>query len=346
MTPHFRKVRPWRNLLTGLSTSTALLLALSAPANDIRANDTGANDISAPPAPLYNPSAPIQSVPAHVADHAQKFDGLCAPVTGPGPSHYANRRVHALNTLMEKTPLGRHAWEQAAGYEKGPAWICFTPSSDMYAFYYTGAGVLVLNSDLPEAEHIAAIPHELRHLEQERRGFTADALGMTDTEDRLHLQLAKEADAEAFATLTLWEQKQAGYPAGWDAHNNTAMCPETMNNCYAMISKTFEAVATADPNAITDGTAARAAFREWYADLELMDRYERHHYGYMGRGRHFSPRGSLSSHSVPTDDFAKAVTGLGFIAPYGFDYLGGDVAKILKQPAHSTKIYYRDDPSP
>ncbi|WP_435640992.1 DUF6782 family putative metallopeptidase [Micavibrio aeruginosavorus] len=335
MTTQSRKRHTWRSMVAGLTASTALLLTTSALADDTSAAT-----------PLYNPAAPAQTFPAHVADHAKKFDGLCAPVTGPGPSQYANRRVQALNTLMEKTPLGRHAWEQAAGYEKGPAWICFTPSSDMYAFYYTGTGVLVLNSDLPEAEHIAAVPHELRHLEQERRGFTADALGIIDEDDRLHLQLAKEADAETFATLTLWEQKQAGNSIGWDAHNNTSLCPDTMNNCYAMISKAFEAAVTADPDAIKNGTAARAAFREWYADLELLDRYERHHYGYMGRAQHVSPRGSVPSHTVPSDDFAKAVTGLGSLAPYGFDYLGADVAKILKQDSYSTGEYYRNDPAP
>lgn len=111
----------------------------------------------------------------------------------------------------------------------------------------------------PDLKLLIAV-HELRHVDQYRRGF---ALPLdVDRREATRLVFAIEADAQAIAALYAWSARAAGRPGAWEAFLGLER--------YRDIPEAFAAAiaAGADPAAAT-----RAAFRTWYASDWRRQRY-------------------------------------------------------------------------
>ncbi len=119
---------------------------------------------------------------------------------------------------------------------------------------------VALLDGLTEAQQLAVLIHELRHLDQVGRGACpSDSLAM---EEVARATFAMEADAGAVTAHVAFEAKEAGDSALWDA---LAQFPN-----YADIPAAYATERAAS------GSAARAmgaAFSQWYESDWRRDRY-------------------------------------------------------------------------
>ncbi len=236
----------------------------------------------------------------------------------------------------------------AFNYDGNPAWICFANIKGLQANYYINKGVLTVSLAKTNSEIITDAAHELRHLYQEKAGL--HKIEARTDQDRVHKELSAEADAEATTTLVLWELKQAGYAAPWNAHNNPSRyAPQSI--CYARVSDAFR---KAVEEGGTPATATQAAFRSWYNDQRLLSFYtasalKRIRVDPLGVSASFSgnastPYGSCAAplrenftggYQIPSDYISQKINGvIGQLPSYDINYLqqGGGLKAILQGP--------------
>ncbi len=273
----------FRKLMAGLLASSCLISPFAGAHADIPPGATPAilsailptlllaakpATLSAPnPAPKPAPK-PI-AVPRDVLRINPKAAQQCGPITGGAPSPVIENRIKDFTTQLKKSQTGRDLLAAAADYENGkPAWMCFAELRDVHALYYTGRGVLAVGIDKTNDEVTGDAVHELRHLFQEKTGLFD--IPASEKNDRIHLEYAGEADAEAVSALVMWELKEAGTPGPWNHHNNHHNYgPRSI--CYAHISTSFR---KAVEGGLAPALATQHAFRAWYRDQSLLSYYE------------------------------------------------------------------------
>lgn len=127
-------------------------------------------------------------------------------------------------------------------------------------YYEPASGIVALSPKLTPSEMLPIAVHELRHVDQVRRGFEP-SLDVSRAEN-VRLTFALEADAQAMSTYVAWRQREAGDPEAWDA-------AVTLEH-YEDIPPAFAAEidATGDP-----ARATLAAFSAWYASEWRREKY-------------------------------------------------------------------------
>jgi hypothetical protein len=118
---------------------------------------------------------------------------------------------------------------------------------------------VVLRADLPPGLMRAVAIHELRHVEQVRRGTCpSEGLSMQATG---RVVMAMEADASAVSLAVAWSLREAGDGAVWAA---LADWPT-----HTKLARAFEAEMRGNGDV---ARATAAAFAAWYEDAALVER--------------------------------------------------------------------------
>lgn len=119
---------------------------------------------------------------------------------------------------------------------------------------------IAVAQDQPQTKRVAILIHELRHLDQYRRGICpAQSL---DMRANARAMFALEADAMAITHLVAWAGQEAGMPALFAALGDA---PETADIAAAFLA---EMMRSDDPS-----LATAAAFDAWYASDIRRERY-------------------------------------------------------------------------
>lgn len=131
-------------------------------------------------------------------------------------------------------------------------------------YYYENPRIL-LKRDLTDDNLLQAIVHETGHLNQHLSKVGNPDRILSEKEYILFYRAA-EADAQALCTEVTWALKQQGDAGPWDAACNAG---------YKDICDAYEAMVTADPSSIENGTAKRIAFDTWFAKPERLAGYNK-----------------------------------------------------------------------
>lgn len=127
-------------------------------------------------------------------------------------------------------------------------------------YFDVGTNMIALHDGLAEAQKLAVLIHELRHLDQVGRGVCpSDSLAM---EEVARATFAMEADAVAVTAHVAYEAMEAGDSALWEA------LAQFEN--YADIPASYAAERAASGSA---SRAMGAAFGQWYASDWRRDSY-------------------------------------------------------------------------
>ncbi len=307
----------------------------------------------------------VRQVPAPIPTHLQRLFPeavrQCGPVTGGAANPVIEQRIKDITQVINQSQTGRDLLAAAAHYKDGkPAWMCFSEVRGIHALYYTGQGILSMGMNKSNDEIIGDTVHELRHLFQEKAGLFA--IHPANANDRVHVEYAGEADAEATASLVMWELKEAGISGPWQRHNDhSSYGPRSI--CYAHISTSFK-------QAVEEGAAptvaAQQAFRAWYRDRDLLSHYKdavtegaaRVHDSLYSAPRnnndplHLTPptpkpkpapsrcdapdlERSNRHYELPSDDVARAIDeSIGQLPSYRINFVqqGGGLKAILQAP--------------
>lgn len=122
---------------------------------------------------------------------------------------------------------------------------------------------IILKRGLTDDNLLQAIVHETGHLNQHLSKVGNPDRILSEKEYILFYRAA-EADAQALCTEVTWALKQQGDAGPWDAACNAG---------YKDICDAYEAMVTADPSSIDNGTAKRLAFDTWFSKPERLAGY-------------------------------------------------------------------------
>lgn len=299
---------------------------------------------STAPAVIAAAAVPV-SIPPHVQRLFPDAARQCGPVTGGAANPVIAQRIKDFTQTITRSQTGRDLMMAATNYKNGqPAWMCFTTMSGNHALYYTGQGVLRVGLNKSNDEIVGDAAHELRHLFQEKSGLFS--ISPANANDRVHVEYAGEADAEATASLVLWELKQAGTPAPWQRHNDhNTYGPRSI--CYAHITTSFK---QAVENGASPTVAAQQAFRAWYRDRDLLSHYKGTALFAMARAHDSATRAApplpsrcdapdqgrdIRRYELPSDSVARAIdNSIGQLPSYRINFVqqGGGLKAILQAP--------------
>ncbi|MDE1152633.1 MAG: hypothetical protein PW788_08865 [Micavibrio sp.] len=125
--------------------------------------------------------------------------------------------------------------------------------------WVTQGGPIELTAFNTHGSLTATLVHELQHRKQ-MLGGVIDPLNskIPSPIESLWYDRAIEADAEATAIDLSYKMSKAGKPAAWDHLQRSNFSPHAV--------KGYKAAIEANPNALQDGTAKRAAFDGWFQD--------------------------------------------------------------------------------
>ena len=203
-------------------------------------------------------AAAVLSAPANVAADADSEGLACLAPPFADPASEREREVQALvgwlrAALAPFGGLGRIL-------EDSPPEVCLAA----YLFGAQGyvdaeARRVVIRADLPPGLMRAVAIHELRHVEQVKRGTCpSEGLSMQATG---RVVMAMEADASAVSLAVAWSLREAGDGAVWEA---LAAWPT-----HAKLAQAFEAEMRGTGDV---ARATAAAFAAWYEDATLVER--------------------------------------------------------------------------
>lgn len=298
-------------------------------------------------APLSPPELKPAAIPARVSAIYKNAAQMCGPITGGAANPVIEQRIRDFNTIINKSATGRDLMQAAATYDSQPAWICFKSIKGLHAVYYTGNGVLSVGLNKSNDEIVADAAHELRHLFQDKAGI--HKIKPREKNDHIHLEYAGEADAEATASLLMWELKEAGHAGPWNAHNNPLNYgPKSI--CYAHISTAFKDAMTRGESK-TDATLS--AFRAWYRDRDLLSFYKdsalegidvakapistlhMHERTLQSSCYEERPANAARGYEIPSPYISEGISGVtGNLPSYNINYIqhGGGLRNILQGP--------------
>lgn len=166
--------------------------------------------------------------------------------------------TRTLDAVRRDAWLGGPLVERAAQLGAGVCLDAYERACD--GVFVCEQNVILLDADLGDGLRTAILVHELRHVEQAAAGYRMDV--SYDVEAARTLLCACEADAQAIATWFAWRARQVGDPRPWRALG--------AHPRYADIAGAFEAAIVLGAD---EPTAARAAFRRWYASDWRVETY-------------------------------------------------------------------------
>jgi hypothetical protein len=208
---------------------------------------------------LALPAAPLPASAATAQPHAPpSIDArFCLPA-GDAPAAELAELAAAVDILRQTPLLNGYFGRLLSECEPN---ICIDPSTiDCRGYFEPQEHVIAVGGALSRLEMTLILAHELRHLDQYRRGYGPSLT--IDLSENIRLSLAMEADAQAIATFFAWSADESGNPALWQAL-------EALEHS--------EDIAAAFAEAITAGAtpagATRAAFSAWYRSEWRLERY-------------------------------------------------------------------------
>lgn len=167
-----------------------------------------------------------------------------------------------LATALEKvrkSTLGAWLVQRAAAEE---VTICLDSATSLEAHYRSHIKLLGLSSRLSPAGRVVFLAHELAHVPQHPR-FSNNR--RFSPGDMLLLQRVREAAAEAVATRVLWQLREQGITAPWQAKLRTA---------YYDIAEEFEATMAGGEGTARELWATRSAFHLWFKAAWRLEIYD------------------------------------------------------------------------
>lgn len=184
---------------------------------------------------------------------------LCLASPSETPQTPAEQRLAALLSRLDA--LGPEAAPLRDTLAATGTALCLDDRlTDAHGAYHLDHNLIALEAALEDGPMLAILLHELRHLDQSQRGYCPrNDISM---EENARATFAMEADAQAIATLTAWQLRAAGDPAAWIAF-------EEMPD-YADIAARFASEMAAGTGV---SAATAAAFDQWYANTERLERY-------------------------------------------------------------------------
>ncbi|MEM8950110.1 MAG: DUF6782 family putative metallopeptidase [Pseudomonadota bacterium] len=165
------------------------------------------------------------------------------------PRTHAQHHLQASVQLVRESEIGVWLVRTAAAHN---VTVCLDHATKLEAHYRSHLRLLGLNARLGAAGRVVFLAHELAHVPQHPR-FSNNR--RFSPEDMLLLQQVREAAAEAVATRVLWQLKQKGISAPWQAKLATA---------YYDIAKNFEAAMADGEGLVRELWATRSAFHHWF----------------------------------------------------------------------------------
>lgn len=176
------------------------------------------------------------------------------------PNHkapYSREQKRLLEILKVLDTVPETSEYLKKGYTKAKSALCvnYEPTSDK-GFFDTDYNVLAVRGTLSDAAAALVAVHELRHLDQDLRGYRR---GITNTiDEEIRKTYAMEADAQAFATLFAWQMKENGDDSVWVALKEL--------DHYNLIAADFAESMNVE-NSLEQATLA--AFKKWY-DIDWL----------------------------------------------------------------------------
>ncbi len=158
-------------------------------------------------------------------------------------------QLEAALQQIRKSDIGDWLVQFAAARE---VTICLDHATRLEAHYRSHLRLLGLNARLDPAGRVVFLAHELAHVPQHPQ-FSNNR--RFSPEDMLLLQQVREAAAEAVATRVLWQLKQKGISAPWQAKLRTA---------YHDIAQSFEVTMADGEGVARELWATRSAFHYWF----------------------------------------------------------------------------------
>ena len=152
---------------------------------------------------------------------------------------------------LAQSPVGAEllARAQAAG-----TFACLDRQTTLMGYYRSGLRLIGINDHLQPAEQLVFLAHELGHVLQHQ---TYSDNRLFPVQDLILLRRAREATAEALATLVIWQLRERGNPEAWRA--------KIADRFYGDIARAFaDAWSQSEPDRRRDA-ATRAAFDRWFA---------------------------------------------------------------------------------
>lgn len=204
--------------------------------------------------------------PYHYFENFERFVGDLDPMQscltiGRRASDTPERKhLSKLLELISKSQAGRQLlwWTGARG-----TLVCLVPDIPEYALYLSGRALIVINEDIGLGRQLAFLAHELAHAPQhpmfsDNRYFPI--------EDQILLRRAREAAAEAWASVVAWELKEQGFEAAWMDK------AETGYRSILMAFKDAMKLHDGKKDAIWRGAAA--AYAAWFQSRPLLGSYD------------------------------------------------------------------------
>ena len=150
---------------------------------------------------------------------------------------------------MRASELGNWLVDQAAALS---VMICLDGGTDLEAYYRAHLHLIGLNTKLSPEERLVYLAHELAHVPQHPRFSNNRRFSALDM---VLLHRVREAVAEAIATRVLWQLRERGMDAAWQAKLGTA---------YGDIARLFEASIGQGKGRHAELWATRSAFYHWF----------------------------------------------------------------------------------
>lgn len=139
--------------------------------------------------------------------------------------------------------------------------ICLTEGpADALGTFGAEENLITVGADLPPAKRVAVLIHEVRHLDQNARGYCPSV--ELDMRANARAVFALEADAMAITHLVAWALSEEGDGSVFDALATSSETPDIAAAFRAEIE------ISGDPS-----RATAAAFDAWYASDVRRERY-------------------------------------------------------------------------
>lgn len=175
------------------------------------------------------------------------------------PKTAAQSSLTAALRQIQRSEIGTWLVEVAAAHD---VTICLDRATELEAHYRSHLRLLGLNARLGPAGRVVFLAHELAHVPQHPRFSNNRRFAPADM---LLLQRVREAAAEAVATRVLWQLREQGVAAPWQAKLATA---------YHDIAESFEATMAEGGGVARELWATRSAFHHWFDAAWRLEIYD------------------------------------------------------------------------
>ncbi|MEM7168825.1 MAG: DUF6782 family putative metallopeptidase [Pseudomonadota bacterium] len=262
---------------------------------------------------------------ARLQDLLPDPQAACLPVDAPGRKLGQQAEIDRLIGLTKQSPLGAWLLRQAAWRD---VLICLDDTTTLNGYYRAGRQMIGIRSGLEEARRIAILAHELAHVPQHPR-FSNNRY--FPPEDVILLHRMREAAAETVATRVIWQLKERGYPAPWQAKAATR---------FIDMIQSFEEAMAGERGYAAERRAARAAFATWFAARWRVNFYDQLIIGHI---RHISEddMGLVPPRRHLTDDFLRRLgwlDGENYLHPAGPDNLTEAPYRVTLSPRNADML--------